>query len=146
MILSVTAVALLWNFIYFPNEKGILNSLLIKIGLFKLYAAMACKSENITDVLDYCKHMDKCWLLYDYLFSRDLPRFQTQFWKLVNLTVLQDGKNLEYLYTNVMGTVKMSTIMVITGVLKIFDTVYILTPTGGTNNCTDCSWFTSDVQ
>ena len=70
MILSVTAVALLWNFIYFPNEKGILNSLLIKIGLFKLYAAMACKSENITDVLDYCKHMDKCWLLYDYLFSR----------------------------------------------------------------------------
>ena len=31
---------------------------------------------------------------------------------------------------------KMSTIMVITGVLKIFDTVYILTPTGGTNNCT----------
>jgi len=33
MILSVTAVALLWNFIYFPTEKGILNSLLIKIGL-----------------------------------------------------------------------------------------------------------------
>ena len=31
---------------------------------------------------------------------------------------------------------KMSTIMVITGVLKIFDTVYILTPTGGTSNCT----------
>ena len=33
MILSVTAVALLWNFIYFPTDKGILNSLLIKIGL-----------------------------------------------------------------------------------------------------------------
>ena len=31
--LSVIAVALLWNFIYFPTDKGILNSLLIKIGL-----------------------------------------------------------------------------------------------------------------
>lgn len=42
-----------------------------------------------------------------------------------------------YLYIPMLwDSVKMSVIMVITGVLKIFDTVYILTPSGGTDNST----------
>ena len=36
MILSVSAVSLLWNFIYFPTDKGILNTILIHLGLENL--------------------------------------------------------------------------------------------------------------
>ena len=43
---------------------------------------------------------------------------------------------MESLYSNALGTIKNVYDHGITGVLKIFDTVYILTPTGGTSNCT----------
>ncbi|MDC7288336.1 sugar ABC transporter permease [Blautia schinkii] len=136
MILSVTAVALLWNFIYFPTEKGILNSLLIKIGLQSFTQQWLVNPK--TSLL--CLIIVSTWTSVGYYMIICLAGLTS-----VPESVMEAGqldgatgwKKIRYLYIPMLwDPIKMSTIMVITGVLKIFDTVYILTPTGGTNNST----------
>lgn len=136
MILSVTAVALLWNFIYFPTEKGILNSLLIKIGLQSFTQQWLVNPK--TSLI--CLIIVSTWTSVGYYMIICLAGLTS-----VPESVMEAGqldgatgwKKIRYLYIPMLwDPIKMSTIMVITGVLKIFDTVYILTPTGGTNNST----------
>ena len=136
MILSVTAVALLWNFIYFPNEKGILNSLLIKIGLSNCMQQWLVNPK--TSLM--CLIIVSTWTSVGYYMIICLAGLTS-----IPNSVLEAGeldgatgwKKIWNIYIPMLWEpLKMSTIMVITGVLKIFDTVYILTPTGGTNNCT----------
>ena len=119
MILSVTAVALLWNFIYFPTDKGILNSLLIKIGLGNYIQQWLVNPKTSSICLAGLTSIP------DSVLEAGELDGATGWKKIWNLYIPMLWEPL-----------KMSTIMVITGVLKIFDTVYILTPTGGTSNCT----------
>lgn len=136
MILSVTAVALLWNFIYFPTDKGILNSLLIKIGLGNYIQQWLVNPK--TSLI--CLIVVSTWTSVGYYMIICLAGLTS-----IPDSVLEAGeldgatgwKKIWNLYIPMLWEpLKMSTIMVITGVLKIFDTVYILTPTGGTSNCT----------
>lgn len=136
MILSVTAVALLWNFIYFPTEKGILNNFLIKIGLQSFTQQWLVNPK--TSLL--CLIIVSTWTSVGYYMIICLAGLTS-----VPESVMEAGeldgatgwKKIRHLYIPMLwDPIKMSTIMVITGVLKIFDTVYILTPTGGTNNST----------
>ena len=136
MILSVTAVALLWNFIYFPTEKGILNSFLIKLGLESLTRQWLVDPKTSL----FCLIIVSTWTSVGYYMIICLAGLTS-----IPDSVLEAGaldgatgwRKIYYLYIPLLWeTIKMSTIMVITGVLKIFDTVYILTPTGGTSNST----------
>lgn len=136
MILSVTAVALLWNFIYFPTEKGILNSFLIRIGLQTLVQQWLVNPQ--TSLM--CLIVVSTWTSVGYYMIICLAGLSA-----VPESVIEAGeldsctgiKKVWYLYIPMLwDQVKISTVMVITGVLKIFDTVYILTPSGGTNNST----------
>lgn len=136
MILSVTAVALLWNFIYFPTEKGILNSVLIRIGLEGLTQQWLVNPK--TSLI--CLIVVSTWTSVGYYMIICLAGLTA-----IPDSVMEAGEldgatgidKIRYLYIPMLwDQIKMSTIMVITGVLKIFDTVYILTPTGGTSNST----------
>ncbi|MDO4343362.1 MAG: sugar ABC transporter permease [Eubacteriales bacterium] len=136
MILSVTAVALLWNFIYFPTEKGILNSFLIKIGLENLTQQWLVNPK--TSLM--CLIVVSTWTSVGYYMIICLAGLTSVPDSVVEAGDLDGAtgwKKVWYIYIPMLWEpLKMSTIMVITGVLKIFDTVYILTPTGGTNNST----------
>ena len=136
MILSVTAVALLWNFIYFPTEKGILNSFLIKIGLNGLVHQWLVEPK--TSLI--CLIVVSTWTSVGYymiICLAGLTSIPDSVLEAGSLDGATGWKKIRFLYIPMLWEpLKMSTIMVITGVLKIFDTVYILTPAGGTGNST----------
>lgn len=136
MILSVTAVALLWNFIYFPTEKGILNSFLIKIGLQGFVQQWLVNPK--TSLL--CLIIVSTWTSVGYYMIICLAGLTSVPESVMEAGALDGAtgwKKIWHLYIPMLwDPIKMSTIMVITGVLKIFDTVYILTPSGGTGNST----------
>lgn len=136
MILSVTAVALLWNFIYFPTEKGILNSFLIKLGLDNLVNQWLVDPK--TSLI--CLIVVSTWTSVGYYMIICLAGLTSIPDSILEAGALDGAtgmKKIRYLYIPMLWEpLKMSTIMVITGVLKIFDTVYILTPSGGTGNST----------
>ena len=136
MILSVTAVALLWNFIYFPTEKGILNSFLIKLGLDSLVHQWLVDPK--TSLI--CLIIVSTWTSVGYymiICLAGLTSIPDSVLEAGSLDGATGWKKIRYLYIPMLWEpLKMSTIMVITGVLKIFDTGYILTPTGGTGNST----------
>lgn len=136
MILSVTAVALLWNFIYFPTDKGILNTLLTHVGLSNMTRQWLIDPKTSLAALIVVS----TWTSVGYYMIICLAGLTA-----IPDSVIESGemdgatglKKIWYLYIPMLwDSVKMSTIMVITGVLKIFDTVYILTPSGGTDNST----------
>lgn len=136
MILSVTAVALLWNFIYFPTEKGILNSFFIKIGMEGLKNQWLVNPK--TSLLSLIAV--STWTSVGYymiICLAGLTSIPDSVMEAGALDGVSGLKKIWYLYIPMLwDPIKISTIMVITGVLKIFDTVYILTPSGGTNNAT----------
>ncbi len=136
MILNVTAVSLLWNFIYFPTDKGILNSLLNTMGLESWTRQwLVDPSTSLVALVIVC-----AWTSVGYYMILCLAGLT-----IVPASVIEAGvidgvtglKKVRFLYIPMLWqSIEVSVIMVITGVLKIFDTVYILTPTGGTQNCT----------
>ncbi|MBA4698325.1 MAG: sugar ABC transporter permease [Ruminococcus sp.] len=136
MILSVTAVSLLWNFIYFPTEKGILNNILLKAGLEGWMQQWLVNPK--TSLI--CLIIVSTWTSVGYYMIICLAGLTSVPDSVVEAGALDGATGLRklwYIYIPMLwDPIKMSTIMVITGVLKIFDTVYILTPTGGTNNST----------
>lgn len=136
MILSVTAVALLWNFIYFPTEKGILNSMLIKIGLDSLTNQWLVNPKTSLMALIVVS----TWTSVGYymiICIAGLTSIPDSVLEAGALDGVRGWKKIRYLYIPMLwDPIKISVVMVITGVLKIFDTVYILTPSGGTGNST----------
>ncbi|MCH3918291.1 MAG: sugar ABC transporter permease [Spirochaetia bacterium] len=136
MILSVTAVALLWNFIFFPTEKGILNSILLALGILKTpHQWLVDPSTSLI-----CLIAVTTWTSVGYYMIICLSGLTAVPQSIVEASVL-DGvtefQKIRYMYVPLLwDSIKVSVIMVITGVLKVFDTVYILTPTGGTDNST----------
>ncbi len=136
MILSVTAVALLWNFIFFPTEKGILNSLLIRIGLDELTNQWLVNPKtSLLSVISVSTWTSVGYYMLICLAGlASIPESVIEAGELDGVTGL---KKIWYMYIPMLwDPIKISVVMVITGVLKIFDTVYILTPSGGTKNST----------
>jgi raffinose/stachyose/melibiose transport system permease protein len=136
MILNVTAVSLLWNFIYFPTDKGILNSVLGSVGLAPLMRQWLV--DPGTSLM--CLIVVTAWTSVGYYMIICLAALTAVPGSVIEAGMLDGAtgfKRVRYLYIPILwDSIKVSIIMVVTGVLKIFDTVYILTPTGGTEGST----------
>ena len=136
MILSVSAVSLLWNFIYFPTDKGILNTILIHLGLENMTQQWLVNPDTALIALIAVS----TWTSVGYYMIICLAGLTAVPESIIEAGEIDGAtglKKIGYLYIPMLwDSVKMSVIMVITGVLKIFDTVYILTPSGGTDNST----------
>ena len=136
MILSVSAVSLLWNFIYLPTDKGILNTILTAIGLEGLTQQWLINPDTSLMALIVVS----TWTSVGYymiICLAGLTAIPDSIIEAGEMDGATGFKKIYYLYVPMLwDSVKMSVIMIITGVLKIFDTVYILTPSGGTENST----------
>ena len=136
MILSVSAVSLLWNFIYLPTDKGILNTILTTIGLEGLTQQWLINPDTSLMALIVVS----TWTSVGYymiICLAGLTAIPDSIIEAGEMDGATGFKKIYYLYVPMLwDSVKMSVIMIITGVLKIFDTVYILTPSGGTENST----------
>jgi len=136
MILNVTAVSLLWNFIYFPTGKGILNSVLSSVGLAPLMRQWLV--DPSTSLM--CLIVVTAWTSVGYYMIICLAALTAVPGSVIEAGMLDGAtgfKRVRYLYIPILwDSIKVSIVMVVTGVLKIFDTVYILTPTGGTGSST----------
>lgn len=136
MILSVTAVSLLWNFIYFPTDKGILNHALTSIGLGSLTTAWLVNPATALG----CLIVVSTWTSVGYYMIICLAGLTTVPESIVEAATIDGASGLRKIFSiyvpMLWNSITVSIIMVVTGVLKIFDTVYILTPTGGTANST----------
>ncbi len=136
MILNVTAVSLLWNFIYFPTDKGILNNFLNTLNLHNLMQQWLVNPN--TSLI--CLIVVSAWTSVGYymiICIAGLSAIPNSVLEAGELDSCTGIKKVFYLYIPMLwDQIKISVVMVITGILKIFDTVYILTPNGGTNNST----------
>lgn len=136
MILSVSAVSLLWNFIYFPTDKGILNSLLLNTGVIQTARQWLVNPKTALAALIAVS----TWTSMGYymiICIAGLSSIPESIFEAGKLDGAVGIKKIFHIYIPLLwDPIKMSVIMVITGVLKIFDTVYIMTPSGGTNNST----------
>lgn len=135
MILPATSTALLWGFILFPNNMGLLNSLLTKVGL---------------------AHWASAWLVderYAFMWVIIITTWvSVGYYLIIGMAALAgipqeileaasiDGatgiKRVWYIMLPMLReAIKISIVLVITGVLKIFDLIFILTG-GGPNGAT----------
>ena len=121
---------------YFPTEKGILNSILINTGIIQSANQWLVNPKTALMALVVVS----TWTSVGYYMIICLAGLSS-----IPESILEAGKmdgvvglkKVWHIYIPLLwDPIKMSVIMVITGVLKIFDTVYILTPAGGTNNST----------
>lgn len=136
MIISVSAVSLLWNFIYSPTDRGVLNHLLIAVGLPQLkHNWLMDPATSLASVIAV-----STWTSIGYYLIICLAALTAVPKSILEAAELDGAVGLRRIWHIVLpmiwGSVQISIILVITGVLKIFDTVYILTPTGGAGGST----------
>lgn len=136
MILSVTAVSLLWYFIYFPTEKGLLNSLLLSLHVINSPYDWL----NNTSFSLICVATVSTWTSIGYymiICLAGLSNIPTSVFEAAKLDGVSGMRKIFAIdLPLIWDSVKAATIMIITGILKMFDTVYILTPSGGARNST----------
>ncbi len=136
MILSSTAVSLLWYFIYYPTDKGLLNSLLLSISA-------------ISSPVDWLNHktlslaavaLVSTWTSIGYymiICLAGLSSVDPNVFEAAEIDGATGLKKVFRIYIPCLwNNVKVSVIMIVTGILKMFDTVYVLTPSGGAGNAT----------
>ncbi|MFB9276404.1 carbohydrate ABC transporter permease [Cohnella cellulosilytica] len=136
MIISISAVSLLWNFIYFPADQGVLNQFLNFLGLPEL------KRNWLMDPVTSLGSVIvvSTWTSIGYYMIICLSAMSALPKSTLEAAEIDGAVGFRKIRSIVLpmiwGSVQVSIILVVTGVLKIFDTVYILTPNGGVNGST----------
>ncbi|WP_165444934.1 carbohydrate ABC transporter permease [Gracilibacillus phocaeensis] len=136
MIMSLTAVSLLWYFIYFPTDQGVLNNLLMNIGVLdSAHNWLVDTNTALASVI-----IVTAWTSVGYYMLICLTGLTAIPGSILEAAELDGAvglKKIRYITLPLLSSsVKISVIMVITGVLKIFDHIYILTPSGGAEGST----------
>lgn len=135
LILSVTAVSLMWYFILFPNN-GALNTFLTSIGLEKLTRAwLIDKNTALNTVI-----LVSSWIGCVYYMTINFAAISAIPEEIIDAALLDGAVGIKkILYITlplIWESIKISVVLIITGVLKVFDVVFILTG-GGPNGLTN---------
>ena len=137
MILSVTAVSLLWNFIYFPTDRGLLNTLLMNLRL----KSAPTDWLNERSIALPCVAIVSTWTSIGYYMIICMAGLSAVPTSVYDAAKLDGSIGLHKVFhidiPLIWSSVRVSIIMIITGIIKMFDTVYILTPSGGPGNVTN---------
>ena len=135
MILPVTATGLLWQFILKPNESGVLNQLLMKLGLEQLCTGWLINSSTAM----MCIILVTTWASVAYYIVIGLAAVNAipeDVMEAATIDGAGQGKKVFYIIIPMIWeSVKISVVMIITGVLKVFDMVFVMTE-GGPNGLT----------
>ena len=134
-ILPMTSVGLLWYFILMPNHRGLLNKLLTVVGLKGLTHQWLVDTSTafgwIIAVTTWCSI--GLYMIIGMAALAGVPEEVVESGLLDGAT---GWKKVFYiLVPMIWESVKISVIMVITGVLKFFDLIYVMTG-GGPNGAT----------
>jgi raffinose/stachyose/melibiose transport system permease protein len=135
MILPVTAFSLLWRFILFPNADGVLNGILMSLGLIQEPIGWLIEKNTAMN----CIVAITTWASYGYYMIIGYAALTGIPQEILEAATV-DGANewqrtFHIMLPMLWEPLKLSVIMVITGVLKIFDLVYVMTG-GGPNGLT----------
>jgi raffinose/stachyose/melibiose transport system permease protein len=135
LVLPITATSLLWRFILFPNEMGVLNHILISLGLGNLATGwLINKSTAMTAVI-----LVTAWggtAYYLTIGFAAVTGIPDDVLESAEIDGASGVKKVFYItIPMVWEAIKISIIMIITGVLKIFDIVFVMTE-GGPNGLT----------
>ena len=135
VVLPLTATSLLWVFIFFPNETGVLNMVLSSLGLESLTTAWllnpytALNSIVITNV----------WAGFGYhmmIGFASLSSIPEEILESAELDGAKGFKKLRYITLPIIWeSVKISVVLIVTGNMKQFDMVFVMTG-GGPNGLT----------
>lgn len=135
MILPVTATGLLWQFILKPNDTGVLNNLLIKLGLENLCTGWLVNSKTAM----ICIILVTTWASVAYYIVIGLAAMNSIPDEILESATI-DGANtwkkvIHIMVPMIWESIKISMVMIITGILKVFDMVFVMTE-GGPNGLT----------
>ena len=135
MILPVTATGLLWQFILKPNETGVLNNLLMKLGMENLCTGWLVDSKTAM----ICIILVTTWASVAYYIVIGLAALNSIPEDVLESATI-DGANtwkkvIYIMIPMIWESIKISVVMIITGVLKVFDMVFVMTE-GGPNGLT----------
>lgn len=137
MILSVTAVSLLWYFIYFPTDRGLLNAFLMSL---KIKKSPTDWLNNRSSAL-ICVAIVSTWTSIGYYMIICMAGLSAVPTSIYDAAKLDGSTGLHKVFhidiPLIWSSVRVSIVMIVTGIIKMFDTVYILTPNGGPGNCTN---------
>lgn len=136
MILSATAVSLLWGFILFPNDMGVLNTFLRTVGLGGWqHTWLTDQNTALGGIVAVTT-----WSSIGYYMIIGFAALSGISEDVLEASVLDGATTMKKIFyimlPMVKESMKISVIMVITGVLKIFDIIYIMTPGGGPSGST----------
>lgn len=135
LILPATSVFLMWNFIFFPTDAGVLNHLLNALGLSNLTRTWLVDENTAFGVVI----LVTTWSSVGYYMTIGLAAL-AGIPDEINDSAEMDGaagfRKLVYItLPMIWESIKISVVFVITGVLKIFDIIFVMT-NGGPNGST----------
>lgn len=135
LVLSTTAVGLMWYFILFPNS-GVLNNILTSIGLENLAKNWLIDKGTALNSLI----LITAWISTGYYLTIGFAGISAIPDEIMEAGLIDgaDGfKKVIYITIPLISeSLKISVILVITGILKIFEIVFVMTQ-GGPNGLTE---------
>ncbi len=135
MVIPVTASAILWGIILKPNDSGILNHFLISLGLENLGRAWLVESGTALNSLAWVN----AWSSFGYYMIIGLAALAAIPAETLEAATIDGASKLQrvgmIMIPLIWESVALSIVMVITGCLKTFDIVFVMTG-GGPNGLT----------
>ncbi len=136
MVLPVTATALLWGVIFRPNDSGILNQFFIGIGLPQLSTTWLIDPSTALNSLVWVN----AWASFGYYMIIGLAALAAIPAETIEAATIDGANKLQKINLIMLPlmweTIALSIVMVITGCLKTFDVVFVMTG-GGPNGMTN---------
>lgn len=135
MVLPTTATGLIWYFILYPNEMGLLNGLLSSIGLSSWMKGWLIQPQTAM----ICIILITTWASVGYYMVIGLAAFNSIDESILESAALDGANEIQKTFyikiPMVKESIMISIVMIITGVLKVFDIVFVMTE-GGPNGLT----------
>lgn len=135
LILPATSVFLMWNFIFFPTDAGALNHLLHAWGLSNLTRTWLVDENTAFGVVI----LVTTWSSFGYYMTIGLAALAGIADEIHDSAKMDGAAGLRKLVhitlPMIWESIKISVVFVITGVLKIFDIIFVMT-NGGPNGST----------
>ncbi len=135
LVLPITATSLLWRFILFPNEDGVLNHILIFLGLDNWTNGwLIDPATAMTSVI-----LVTAWSSTPYYLTIGFAAVTSIPHEVIESSIIDGAGTFRRVFTitipMIWESLKISVVLVITGILKIFDIVFVMTE-GGPNGMT----------
>ncbi|MDI9506614.1 MAG: sugar ABC transporter permease [Clostridiales bacterium] len=135
VVLPLTATALLWKFIYFPNNIGVLNQLLNAIGLESLKTGWLINTKTALNAVSIAN----VWTGFGYHMVIGFAALSAIPDGIMESSMIDGATGFRQFFSitlpMIWESMKISFVLLITGSMKNFDIIFVMTE-GGPNGAT----------